>query len=380
MALEEAVCREVGTQLAFAEDIVFSSTNLINTYLSLYPKEIAEYLEVFRKRHSLDEVLNTIDGMKALKVLVVGDAIIDEYAYCSAIGKSSKDPVLAMRHLSEDRFAGGALAIANHVADFAGEVTLMSVLGLKNSFRSFIDSSLDPRVRSCFVDVPEWQTVCKRRFLDAIGLNKLFEVYFMDDDDLPSVTVESICGALKKQLKSFDLVLVADFGHGAIPAAAVDLLCEQAPYLVVNTQANAGNRGFHTIGRYRRADYACLAEPEVRLDARNVRGELRPLMESIRNRMDCQYLVATRGRSGCLACARDGEFTAVPSFATNVVDRVGAGDAFLSVTALAAKLGVDLEVLGFLGNVVGAEAVQVIGNAKPISKMSVKKHVTSLLK
>ena len=380
IALEEKICREIGTQMAFTEDIVFSSTHLINSYLTLYPKELAEYLDVFRQRHTLDEVLNTIEQMKSLKVLVIGDAIIDEYVYCSTIGKSSKDPVLAMRYLSDDRFAGGSLAIANHMADFASEVTLLSVLGTKNDYRHFIEASLDSRVRSHFIEVPNWQTICKRRFLDAGGPYKMFEVYLMDDNDLPFDTVARICAFLKEDLKNYDVVLVADFGHGAVPPAAVDILCEQAPYLAVNTQANAGNRGFHTISRYRRADYVCLAEPEVRLDARSVRGELRPLMEAVHERLQCQVMVATRGRHGCLVSTRDGKFTAVPSFATNIVDRVGAGDAFLSVTALAAKMGVDLEVLGFLGNVVGAEAVQVVGNAKPISKMSVTKHVTSLLK
>ena len=44
-----------------------------------------------------------------------------------------------------------------------------------------------------------------------------------------------------------------------------DRLVELSPYLAVMTQANAGNRGFHTIGNYTRADYVCIAEHEMRL-------------------------------------------------------------------------------------------------------------------
>jgi sugar/nucleoside kinase (ribokinase family) len=70
----------------------------------------------------------------------------------------------------------------------------------------------------------------------------------------------------------------------------------------------------------------------------------------------------------------------VPAFATRVVDRVGAGDAFLSVTALAAALKAPDEILGFIGNVVGALAVEIMGNRKSIDKQSVKSLIVSLLK
>jgi hypothetical protein len=60
--------------------------------------------------------------------------------------------------------------------------------------------------------------------------------------------------------------------------------------------------------------------------------------------------------------------------------QIGAGDAFLSVTALAAALKAPDEVLGFIGNVVGALAVEIMGNRKSIDKQSVKNLIVSLLK
>jgi len=62
------------------------------------------------------------------------------------------------------------------------------------------------------------------------------------------------------------------------------------------------------------------------------------------------------------------------------VDRVGAGDAFLAVTALAAAQGAPGEMIGFIGNVVGAEAVEIVGNDKAIDKLKIKKCIVSLLK
>jgi len=122
--------------------------------MSLYPKEVEEYLDVFRTRHSLENVQAAIDGMESLRVLVLGDTIIDEYVYGEAIGKSSKDPVLALQYKSEDRFAGGVLAVANHVAGFAGEVELLTVLGAEHSYEPFVRASLNPKVKTRFFECP----------------------------------------------------------------------------------------------------------------------------------------------------------------------------------------------------------------------------------
>jgi len=67
-----------------------------------------------------------------------------------------------------------------------------------------------------------------------------------------------------------DLVVVSDFGHGAISRYMIDILAQNAPFLAVNTQSNAGNRGFNTITKYPKADYVSLAEHEIRLEMRNM--------------------------------------------------------------------------------------------------------------
>jgi len=377
---EAEVAKQVGTRVAFTDDIVFSSTHLINTFLSSYPDEMREYLDVFRARHSVDEVLAAIEAMKSLRVLVMGDVIIDEYVYCQAIGKSSKDPVLAAKYQSEDRFAGGVLAVTNHVANFAGQVELVAVRGTANLPYEFVAKRLNPSVKTTFFDLEGKPTVKKRRYIESYSLNKLLEIYEMDEHGVTAEISRSMCDILAERANEFDLVLVSDFGHGAIAPATVDALCEHAPFLAINTQANAGNRGFHTVSRYPRADYVCIAEHEMRLEARDATGELRPMIERTRARLGAKYMVVTTGRNGCVVSAAGDEFCPVPAFAGMVVDRVGAGDAFLAVTALAAAQDVPFELLGFLGNVVGAEAVAIVGNEKAIDELSVKKHIVSLLK
>lgn len=178
----------------------------------------------------------------------------------------------------------------------------------------------------------------------------------------------------------YDVVIVVDFGHGMLSAEAVDVLCGKSRFLAVNAQSNAGNLGYHTISRYSRADYVCMAENEMRLEARDRGGDLRSIVIGVSDRLRCRQVAVTRGNLGCL-CFGNGEgFFEAPALTRNVVDRVGAGDAFLSLTAPCVAQGAPMEVVGFLGNVVGAQAVATVGNRTPVERVPLIKHIQSLLK
>ena len=164
---EEKVIREIGVKLAFTEDIVFSSSNIINRFFSNFPEEVEEYLSVFRNRYSLNEILSYLDEMGKLKVLIIGDTILDEYQYCEAIGKSSKDPILALKYKSHELFAGGVLAVANHVATFTNNVQLLTVLRWRNSYEDFIHSQLHPNIVPHFFTQENAPTTIKE---DLLGI------------------------------------------------------------------------------------------------------------------------------------------------------------------------------------------------------------------
>lgn len=380
LQVEERVAREVGAEMAFSKDVVFSSTNLINRFLSAFPEEVQDYLSQFRRRYGEADVQGVLEAMRGLKVLVLGDTILDDYHYCSVIGSSSKEPVLALKHGSSDLFAGGVLAVANHVSSYVSDVRLFTVVGELGGREGFIHESLAPQVRPYLALHKGAPTTEKRRYIEGYTFNKLIEIYHMDDSGLPADDDAAFVGALEAEVAEYDLVIAADFGHGTISPTMRRMLEQKAKFLAVNTQANAGNRGYHTIGRYNRADYVSLAEPEMRLEDRDLSGPLLPLMQQAAERLSCRALAVTRGKRGCTVFTPDDGFVEVPAFATKVVDRIGSGDAFFAISALAACLGAPTEITALLGNVVGGLAVGVIGNKKAIDRQSTQKYVTSLLK
>ena len=380
IAQEEKVATEVGTKMAFIDDIVFSSTNLINRYLSVFSEEVQHYLNVFRQRYSIEDIIEVIDKMSKLNVLIVGDTILDEYVYCNAIGKSSKDPILALKYQSHDLFLGGSLALANQVSNFAQNVTVKTIIGENNNYENFIHSNLKPNVSLSVEIQSNASTIVKRRYIDGYTFNKLFEIYMMDDSGLDEIQNKTVCSWLSENIENYDIVIASDFGHGAISQDMVNILCSQTPFLSVNTQANAGNRGFHTISRYPKASFACIAEHELRLETRDLKTDLRPLMLKLHDTLDYKKLVVTSGKKGSSICEKNNKFLQVPAFAKNVVDRVGAGDTFFSLASLCACLDAPNELICFLGNVISSLSVEVLGNQTSIDKLSVIAYIKSLLK
>jgi rfaE bifunctional protein kinase chain/domain len=382
ISLEEEAVTSVGGRLAFTDDITFSASNLVNRHFPVFPKEVSAYLSSYAARHGTNKTLRYLENIQSLKILVVGETILDEYLYCQAIGKSSKEPTLVVKSLSSEKFAGGILAVANNLASFSGQVTLLTMLGARDSQEAFIREKLHAGIDTHFLYRKDAVTIVKKRFIESYYFAKLFEVYEINDEPLAEAENAELCQTLRDQLAGYDydMVIVVDFGHGMLTREAVDVLCREAPFLAINTQSNAGNLGYHTISKYTRADYISIAEHEMRLEARDRMGDLRPQVLDVTRRLGCPKMAVTRGKAGCLCYSSADGFVEVPAFAGQVVDRVGAGDAFLSITAPCVVQNAPMEVIGFIGNVVGAQAVATVGHRNSIERVSLARHIEHLLK
>ncbi|MBM3958052.1 MAG: cytidyltransferase, partial [Gemmatimonadetes bacterium] len=375
----EAVA-QVGGRLVFTNDITFSSSSIINRYTDVFPPETRRFLEEFGKRYGAEGILKYVFGARSLKVLAVGETIIDEYQYCDAIGKSSKEPTLAVRLNSVDRFAGGILAVARHLRGFCGKVGLVSALGDPGPLDDFVQSHVGQGVTSVFIRRSGTPTIVKRRLVERYYSYKLVEIYEMDDRGLTPDEERELCGSLEELLPEHDAVIVVDFGHGMLGAKAIDLICEKSRFLAVNAQANAGNLAFHAISKYPRADHVSLTEMEMRLDARDRSVGLEHLTTRLASRMGARTVTVTQGTRGALCYDEEKGFVQVPAVATRVVDRVGAGDAFLSLGALCAAQGAPADIVGFVGAAAAAQAVAAMGNKEAVDPLILERHIESLLK
>jgi bifunctional ADP-heptose synthase (sugar kinase/adenylyltransferase) len=345
-----------------------------------FTDEVNEYLDRFPTRHSAEEVHRHLDRARDLDVLVVGDAIIDEYQYCTAIGKSSKEPTLVVKQLYGEQFAGGILAIANHAANFCNRVTLVTCLGSQHPQEEFIRSALCNNVEPRFLFRDNGPTITKRRFIDNYFFHKLFEVYDINDEMLEGDEEAALCAEIARLAPEHDVVVIGDFGHGMLTDPAIELLRDRAPFLAANAQANAGNMGFHTISKYARADYISTSNTEIMLESRSRHVDARDVLPKISDRLDVGCMAVTRGKDGSVVYSPGEGLVETPALADRVVDRVGAGDAFFALTSLLVVQDAPLEIVGLVGNIAGAQAVATVGNRRAIEGAPLHNQINTLLK
>lgn len=380
IAVEVEAARSVGAEVRFTNDIVFSSSALLNRHFTVFDPPVVKYIEEFRRRHSIDEIVGWLDRASTLRPLVLGEAIVDEYVFCDGIGKSTKDPVLAVLHRVTKSFAGGSLAVANHLAGMCESVLLVTQLGDQDRAEDVVRSSLLPNVDAVLLTKHRSPTIRKTRIVDQYTGNKLLEMYVMNDAVTTGADAAALTGALSDAVRDRDLTVVTDYGHGMMTAEAVRQLCATEPFLAINAQANAGNQGFNSITRYSRADYVCLAGHELAVETRQRDGVPVESVKRLAARIECPRFTVTLGKAGSFHYDVVAGCHEAPSLATRVVDRVGAGDAVLAVTSLLLAAGAPWDVVAFLGNVAGAELVAELGNRAPLNRVSLARHVTTLLK
>lgn len=355
----------------------------LSTALEGLSESAFRFLGEFKQEFNGEEILSSLDRLSGLNVLVIGEAILDEYEFIEPLGQSGKGLHMVVRSVETETYLGGSLAVANTVRNFCGNVTLVAGLGSDDPSGSpLVREGLHPSIELKAFSLKEARALRKRRFVlkDGDQLSKLFEVYSSSGAGLEASEEKRLGSFLCENAGNYDLVLACDFGNGLVSLDTARLLSQHSKFLAVNAQINSGNRGYHVVTRYPSADYVTLNEPELRLTTHDRVQPLEVLAKNVMERMQCKSLACTRGTWGMHLYSNNKLPFHIPALSTRVRDRVGAGDNLLAISALALAGGVPLEIAGFLGSVAAALNVQIEGNKRAVDSVTLKNYMKLLLK
>ncbi len=247
-------------------------------------------------------VQSFIQKVENLRVAVVGETIIDEFVEVVYEGHSMKSfcPVFRLVEGKSPMVQeGGAAAIAGHLRDFVKSVDLIS-----NDSRE----------------------IMKTRYFDASDKKKHVEI---------NRFAHSSGKELKVNVKEYDVVIVADFGHGFCNKLNI----EDGFHLM--TQTNSNNFGFNRMSKWKK-----LRKKSVTLDLREASLQMNRLIhgnadndirELFNYEINSDNMFVTLGSSGSLHC--NGEnIVHQKSYRSTIVDTIGAGDTFFSFCCLLAHI------------------------------------------
>jgi len=378
---EKKAIEDVGGEMAFISDPVFSSTALLNEYFSILTPQAKSYLAEFKQSYSIESILEQIELFKKKKVLVIGDIIVDEYVFCQPLGIANKVACIDAKYLEKELHLGGAAGVANHLAQFCQLVHFVSCLESDGEYTESIKESFHGNVDFKLLPTTDQSSVIKKRFLTTDQLNsQVFELTQVDEKQKETNIDQEICSYLKQVVDDYDIVVVADYGYGLINDHVVKTLCNSNTYLAVSAQTNSYNLGSNLLTKYPRADYICADVQELRLASGNASLSMGELIKLLSERQHCPVISIIMGEKGSINWSLNDGFTESVAFTTEVVDATGASSAYFGITSLSACLGFKPQLIGFIGNCAGAMMVRCLGHREHVNPTSLSRFITTLLK
>ena len=329
------------------------------------PFDTIRWLKIQIDKFGVSEFTECLKTLADSSVLILGEAIIDEYIYCEALGRVTKDPLIAFEKISRQQQLGGVLAVARHFSGLGIHSNVITKWALAD--QDFINTEINLSNRIKTFNLSSNMSIKKTRYVDRSSNTRVFESYELPNESDYLTTPKDIRELVHKEKIIFDQLIVMDYGHNFFDHEITkDYLDFDVP-VSVNTQSNAGNRGFNPISNYANADIVFLNGSEVQVEMRNKVSKLEKTITDLGSKLNCKELYVTNGSAGIISWSKSKGIMTSPTFAPTIIDRTGAGDALLAAVSSLRMRDVPIEIATFFGNIAGSLLVGVMGNDKAIT-------------
>ncbi len=366
--VERKVVEGYGGRLLFGSgEVRFSSLDLLKReYFEANLSTIQKPTE-FPRRHgfTLADVKKQLSKFSGMRVVVVGDLIVDEYIDCDPLGMSQEDPTIVVVPLDSQKFVGGAGIVAAHAGGLGADVQYFSVSGSDDIAKFATDTLARYRVNHAIVVDDSRPTTLKQRFR-ADGKTLLRVSHLRQHAVRPEIAARIRSGIENAVLRT-DLIIFADFNYGCLPQPLVDDIValgrKRGITMVADSQASSQ---VSDVSRFAGMKLITPTEREARLALRDWSSGLVVLAEALRKKAQANHVVITLGSEGVLVHAQnavDWETDRLPAFNTAPRDAAGAGDSFLASAAMALCAGVDIWQGSYLGSLAAACQTARVGNS-----------------
>ncbi len=371
---EKKIIESYGGEIIFTPgDIVYSSSAIIDAEPpSLATEKLMLLLD--GEKISFNDLYETLDQFSGVKVHVVGDSIVDSLTRTTLIGANAKTPTFSCRYEGRTNFVGGAGIVAKHLNSAGAEVTFSTVLGDDELKDYVLEDLATVGVETRAVIDSTRPTTNKNSFV--AGGYRLLKVDTLDNRSIS----DKILDELKENISSGDgdAIVFSDFRHGIFNRDTIPTLIEAIPKGMFRVADSQVASRWGNILDFQGFDLITPNEKEARFSLGDQDTVVRPLGTELHNQANCRFLILKLGARGLLTFRRDIEtfddvrsFFAVDSFAGNVVDAVGSGDALLAYATLALKVTDNEVIASVLGSLAAAIECEKDGNI-PVSHEDVR--------
>jgi bifunctional ADP-heptose synthase (sugar kinase/adenylyltransferase) len=311
-----------------------------NKFKYILDKNLKKKIGFIKKKYTYSRFLKIYKSIKKKKILVIGDPIIDIYRYGNAVGTSSKSPSIAFLENYVERYKGGSIAVAEMLSNLGFNVDLL-IFKKKNTNLN-ISSKINvitPFEASSFPII--------ERFVDnSRNMVKLLQVYNLNKI---KITNQQEKAFIKKiQTIKSDFTLVIDFGFGLMTNEIIKKIDENIINYSLNCHLNSLNYISNYYDEYLNFNYLALNKREFEFSFREGKN-FEEKIKIAKEKLNKNFAI-TLGEKGSIFIDKIHRCS-FPAINKDIIDPVGCGDAFFSLSSLFNHFHGDPFLTNFVGNV-----------------------------
>ncbi len=372
---EKHVLDKYGGKLIFSSgEVRFSSLDLLRRELFEINLSSIKQPDEYLHRHGIrkDDVKNVIEKFSNLRVLVIGDLILDEYIECEPLGMSREDPTVVVTPISKEIFIGGAGIVAAHAKTLGAKVSFISVGG-GDEMCDWARRSLENTSVSTYILQDESRPTTLKQRYRAAG-KTLLRVSHLRQHDISKDFIKKIKDHVRKIIDEIDLIIFSDFNYGLLPQKLVRDLIKlfegEDKLMFADSQASSQ---ISDISRFKSMELITPTEYEARLavDGDDHTSGLVVIADKLIKKSKAKNVIITLGAEGSLVHGFDRTkqihvTDTLPAMNENPKDVSGAGDCYFISSALSMAVAADIWTSAYIGSAAAAIQVGRIGNV-PLS-------------
>lgn len=298
-------------------------------------------------------------GFAKLRVVVLGDVMLDRYLAGPADRVSPEAPVPVVLVEDEWDAVGGAANVAANILALGAQCDVLGVVGDDGAGRAVVDALQKMGGVCHLVREKSRETTVKTRVL-ARGQ----QVVRVDRERVSPVAPAAraaLEARLRERLPGAHALVLADYDKGVLTPPLIRRAIDTAAALGVPVIVDPKRRNFFafagaTVFKPNRAELEAALGEAARPDSAD-------WMEAARGRTGCEHLLLTLGAEGMVLSSPGRVLDRIRAAARSVFDVSGAGDTVAAVVAVSIAAGTSLREAVELAGSAAAAGVAKVGVA-----------------
>jgi D-beta-D-heptose 7-phosphate kinase/D-beta-D-heptose 1-phosphate adenosyltransferase len=302
-----------------------------------------------------------IDRFKNLNILVVGDLILDVFAYGEVNRISPEAPVPVVVVKREFNALGGAANVAANLTALTVNTYIAGIIGNDNHGKLLENLLYEKAIKNCLLIRDNRRTTVKTRVI--AGSQQVVRFDYEEKINLDDVNAKNLLGRIEKIFDCLDAIIISDYGKGMITKFLIDNLINLARKHNKIISVDPKVENFYLYNNVTCITPNQKEASEATLISIKDDGSLLKCGHYIMDKLNTDFLLITRGASGMTLFNKDRTITNIPATAHEVYDVTGAGDTVISVFTAVIAAQFDVISAAKLANKAAGIVVGKIGTA-----------------